>query len=360
MLSRNNLSVERLNNGHPILSAIKEHAWENEVVFNPACVLLEEKSAIEGLVQALSLAPTLENRIKNYGGVCVLIYRAQGTATKTEDYRRSRLGIALLTPTLELIYRHPQPVLTPEEEYEDLGVEDPRITKIDGKYVMFYTGYSSHGKLKEDRSNSNKINICIAYSDNLVNWEKKGPLKGELNEIDNKNAVLFPDKIGGAYYLLHRPMGGKDPMTVHFAHSDSILGEWRDDGMIMDIYDDPKFTKSWIGAGAPPLAIGENEYLALYHTGHFKRDDSREYDLGLCRLKFDGKLKVHERIEPLMTPQTDAETIGNRSLGVNNVLFACGAYFFGNHLYFPYAGADSVILAARMGMKSLREDINRV
>lgn len=347
----NKISIERLNNGQPILSAVDRHPWEGEVVFNPACVLLQDKSEINRLVGYLSLSVAERKKVEICDAICVLIYRAQGTLTVPEDYRRSRLGLALLTPGLELIYRHPEPIVVPENDYEDLGVEDPRITKIDGKYVMLYTGYSSHGKRERKIVGRKKINICMSLSDDLVNWEKKGVLKGRLNEIDNKNAVLFPIKIGGKYHLLHRPMEGTDPMTVHVAHADSLFDEWDDDGVLWGVIKDKRFSKSWVGAGAPPLILEDNKYLVLYHIGHYGLDRKKVYELGICTLGFDGKLKVHERIEPLLTPQTRAEIEGNKLLGVNNVVFVCGAYFCNNHLYFPYAGADSVMLGARVKIK---------
>lgn len=350
-ISLGKLSPERLNKGQPILTPVRDHAWENEVVFNPACFLLEDKSSILKMNSALSLPEPVRKEVEEHDGVCVLIYRAQGKETETEDFRHSRFGIALLTPTLDLIYRHPEPVMVPEREYEDLGVEDARITKIDDRYVMLYAGYSSHRSIRGEQSGSNKISICMAFSDDLVHWEKKGPLKGKLNEIDNKNGALFPSKVGRSYRILHRPMEGTDPMTVHTAHADSLLGEWSDDGVLMSANDDANFTRSWIGAGGPPLALGENKYISLYHTGHYKPDSTREYDLGLCEIEFPDKPKVIERIERFMVPETVHETVGNRSLGVNNVLFVCAGYLYRDSLYFPYAGADSVVLAARIKLK---------
>jgi beta-1,2-mannobiose phosphorylase / 1,2-beta-oligomannan phosphorylase len=352
MISVDRLTVERLNGGRPILQAVPDHEWENEVVFNPACVFLQDRERIDLVARELSLAESLKRKLAEFRGICVLIYRAQGRLTESEDYRHSRFGIALLTPTLDLIYRHPVPIMMPENDFEDLGVEDPRIIRIDDKFVMLYAGYSSHRVSLNSESTRNKIGICIALSEDLVHWEKKGPLKGKLNEIDNKNAVLFPEKLNGAYYILHRPMEGGDPMTVHVAHSQAIDGDWVDDGNLMAAIEQPVYTKSWIGAGSPPLTLRRNEFLALYHTGHFKTDGTREYDLGLCKLKFDGKMTVSERSEFFMKPESEAETIGNKLLGVNNVLFVCGAYIFDDHLYFPYAGADSVILAARIKLRA--------
>ncbi len=352
MISIDKLTVERLNGGRPILQSVPDHEWENEVVFNPACVFLEERERIDRVARELSLPEPLKRRLNEQKGICVLIYRAQGRPTASGDYRNSRFGIALLTPTLGLIYRHPVPIMIPENDFEDLGVEDPRITRIGESFVMFYAGYSSHRVSTGEGADRNKIGICIALSDDLVHWEKKGPLQGELNNVDNKNAVLFPEKLDGSYYILHRPMEGIDPKTVHAAHSKAITGEWIDDGILMAAMEHPAYTKSWIGGGSPPLSVGRNEYLALYHTGHFKPDGMREYDIGLCKLKFDRKVEVTERIEFFMRPETREETIGNESLGVNNALFVCGAYLFDDYLYFPYGGADSVILAARIDLRA--------
>lgn len=352
MVSVDKLAVERLNGGRPILEAVPDHAWENEVVFNPGCVFLEDREHIDRVARALSLSESQKRKLAEYKGICVLIYRAQGKPTASEDYRHSRFGIALLTPTLDVIYRHPTPIMAPQNDFEDLGVEDPRITRIGETFVMLYAGYSSHRVSTAAGPGRNKIGICVALSEDLVHWEKKGPLQGKLNELDNKNAVLFPEKLDGAYYILHRPMEGIDPKTVHAAHSKSITGDWIDDGILMAAMEHPAYTKSWIGGGSPPLPVGRNEYLALYHTGHFKPDGTREYDIGLCKLKFDGKMEVTERIEFLMRPETDGETIANESLGVNNALFVCGAYLFDGYLYFPYGGADSVILAARINLRA--------
>jgi predicted GH43/DUF377 family glycosyl hydrolase len=59
-------------------------------------------------------------------------------------------------------------------------------------------------------------------------------------------------------------------------------------------------------------------------------------------------MNIIQRNEPLLRPQTPAETTGDPQLGVNNVVFVCGAFFYRGDVYFPYAGADSVVLGARI------------
>lgn len=340
--------VERLNSGKPILEKVAENPWESKVVFNPACVLIEDKEELERIIESIKPDPETVSEIKRHDAICFLIYRAQGEKTANYDYERSSLGLAILTPGLRLIKRFSQPVLKPEESFENLGVEDPRITKVGDRYFMFYTGYQS-GR------GGNKINICLAETKDFMHWTKHGILKGQLNEIDNKNAVLFPERINGKFVLLHRPMKGENSMRIHYATSDELLGEWRDEGVLIDIVPNSKFVKSWNGAGAPPLKIDEDKYFMIYHIGNLKENGAREYDLGIAVIEKDERryLRLIKRFEPFMWPETEFETKGDAELGVDNVLFICGSYFYGDYLYFPYAGADSVILGGRIAKSEI-------
>ncbi len=342
--------VERLNSGKPILEKVEGNPWESRVVFNPACVLIEDKEEIGRIIESIKPDKETLSELQKYNSLCFLIYRAQGKASVEYDYRRSSLGLAIFTPDLKLIKRFPHPILRPEEEFENLGVEDPRIIKVGDRYFMFYTGYQS-GKEK------NKINICVAETKDFLHWVKHGVLRGELNKVDNKNAVLFPEKINGKFVLLHRPMEGENAMVIHYATADDLLGEWRDEGVLIDVILNQEFERTWNGAGAPPLKIESGKYLLIYHIGNLGRNGEREYDLGLAIVEEDEKnyVKFVKRFEPFMRPETKFEKTGDIELGVNNVLFICGAYFYDRYLYFPYAGADSVILGGRV----LKDEILR-
>jgi predicted GH43/DUF377 family glycosyl hydrolase len=82
-----------------------------------------------------------------------------------------------------------------------------------------------------------------------------------------------------------------------------------------------------------------------------------EYHLGIAVADLSKPEFFVKRDEPLLRPQTHAEIKGDADLGVNNVVFICGAYFHGGDLYFPYAGADSVVLGGRIGGAELKEYI---
>ena len=108
-----------------------------------------------------------------------------------------------------------------------------------------------------------------------------------------------------------------------------------------------------IGGGASPLRMDDGRYLILYHIGNRKADTTREYDLGIAVANPSKPEFIIQRNEPLLRPETDAETNGDKELGVNNVVFVCGAYFYRGDLNFPYAGADSVVLGGRISKSEL-------
>lgn len=342
------LQVERLKGGQPILQNIIFHPWENKVTFNPASALVTNRNEIVSIVSQLPLDNRVKDTLLSQDALCFLLYRAQGKPTDTYDYSRSSIGLAILSSELQLLARHTEPVVLPDQDYDNLGVEDPRITKVNDRYIMFYTAYSK-GESK------NKIRIALASTTDFVHWKKHGLLKGTFNTIDNKNAMLFENKINGKYTILHRPMEGTDGMAIHWATSDDLFGAWTTQGVLMKPIPHPQFIDTWIGGGAPPLKLPDGRYLIVYHIGNRKRDGTREYDLGIAIADFSSKEIIVKRTEPLMRPEIEAETTGDADLGVNNVIFICGAYFYNGDLYFPYAGADSVVLGGKISKHQLDE-----
>ncbi len=350
-------TVERLNGGNPILERVESHPWENKVTFNPACALVDNKDELASLVPSLPLSDEVKRTLSEQSALCFLLYRAQGKKTAEYDFTRSSIGLAVLTPELRLLARHTEPVLLPDADYDNLGVEDGRITKVGDRYVMMYCGYGASQP-------NNKIRIALASTKNFVHWEKHGLLKGEFNTIDNKNAMLFEDTINGKCVMLHRPMQGKDAMSVHWAEADDVFGEWKSRGVLMQPIPNSAFSDTWIGGGAPPLKLHDGRYLIIYHIGNRKADTTREYDLGIAIARgtpYGGDPSKAEfivkRDEPLLRPKIVSETNGDTDLGVNNVVFICGAYFYRGDLCFPYAGADSVVLGGRISRTEIERYI---
>jgi predicted GH43/DUF377 family glycosyl hydrolase len=81
-------------------------------------------------------------------------------------------------------------VIFPSGMYEEYGIEDARIAQIGSKYYITYTGVSSCG-----------INVRLMETEDFVQFNKLG----NIFYADNKDCVIFPKKINGKYYALHRP-----------------------------------------------------------------------------------------------------------------------------------------------------------
>ena len=345
------VAVHRLHGGRPILSPIEAHPWESRVVLNPAGQLVAGDE-LEALLPSWGLTDAEADRLHEAGGACVLLYRAQGAVDEALGMAPSSLGWATLTPTLDLVARKDRPALAPsrDEVFHNLGLEDARSTRVGDTYYLYYTGYSD--PTPEDDADR-RVYICLATSTDLVDWTLHGPIEGALNEVNNKNAALLPEPVDGRYLLLHRPMEGPDAMAVHWATADHPAGPWTTQGPLFHSYPYIEFAQSWVGAGGPPIALGDGRFLCIYHQGHYAPDGSREYDLSAALLDFRREDPVVSRIEPMMRPASDYEIEGDEALGVDNVLFSCANHVWGDRLVIPYAGADSRIFGATLPIAEL-------
>jgi len=106
-----------------------------------------------------------------------LLYRAQGADMVP------RIGYAVSSDGIHF-NRLEKPVFSPASRDELYGVEDPRITKIGDRYYMTYTAYSPKGP-----------RVALASTKNFITWKIWYSYKDEVN---NKDAALFPEKINGS------------------------------------------------------------------------------------------------------------------------------------------------------------------
>src|SRR5690349_13813335 len=75
--------------------------------------------------------------VTEYNGQVVLLYRAY------DNFRISRLGLAHSFDGIQFTqYDHPAIDTNPDDVYERIGLEDPRITKIDDTYYIIHTSAS--------------------------------------------------------------------------------------------------------------------------------------------------------------------------------------------------------------------------
>ncbi len=260
----------------------------------------------------------------HHNGLFHMLYRAQGV-----DYISS-IGYAISEDGVHWS-RLDEPVFRPQEPWEARGVEDPRVTYLEGTFYMAYTGYSPQG-----------TRAALARSTNLITWERLGVV---LPDENNKDHVLFPEKIQGRYAMLHRR-----PPDIWLAFSDD-LKHWTDHTIILR----PR-PGTWehlkIGAGAPPIRT-EYGWLLIYHAV----DEHRVYRLGAALLDLHDPTRVLARLpEPILEPREPWEIKGD----VPNVVFTCAAVVRGDDLYVYYGGADRVMGLATGSLSELLEALGEV
>lgn len=245
------VAVERLNGGEPIISPTMNW-WETGVTFNAAAVYLGRQPENEHIIRTLlPMLPADDARLRE--GVVAIHYRARPEQDPNTPFGRSFIGLAVFTPTLELIYRYQEPVMRPSADpqgIDSLGVEDPRITRLGEPFYMVYCG------VQPDPAHTWKANLCLATSSDLLNWQKKGVISGDPSQYNNKDGVLFAEPIHGNFYLLHRPFDEHFPreaIAIYLAVSKSLEGPWQEAGELLRAFPNPKMHRSWVGAGSVPI-----------------------------------------------------------------------------------------------------------
>jgi len=223
----------------------------------------------------------------------------------------------------------PEPCMCPSTEepwavWEEHGIEDPRMTQVDGTYYAVYTACGRHGH-----------RIAIASTEDFQKYERLGMVSGP----GNKDGVLFPEKINGMFARLDRPIGrgvggiwiSYSPDLLHWGRSDFLFGPR------------PRYWDSYrIGASVPPIRT-KYGWLEIYH-GVKMTSAGPIYRTGAAMLDIDNPAKVLGRcLPPLQSPREDYERIGD----VGNVVFACGAIIEDDGMVKVYYGAaDTSICVA--------------
>jgi len=223
----------------------------------------------------------------------------------------------------------PEPFMVPSTEpafceYEEFGVEDPRITPLEGLYYITYSAYSRHG-----------VRTGLAKTGDFESVERLA----FITQADYRNTVLFPEKINGRYVKLVRPHSDISPWSIWISFSPD-LHYWGDSKLVMKPvkyhWDEMK-----IGPGAPPIRTDKG-WLNIYH-GVFETMDGCVYRLGVALHKLDDPavvLGVGDRW--ILQPEDEWETIGY----VHNVVFTCGAVAENDGtLKLYWGGADKVMCA---------------
>ena len=322
--------------GNPILTANPANDWEKYAVLNPGAIV--------------------------HDGKVHMLYRASG---ETEAYRIT-IGLAVSDDGLHFERASDQPVLGLGDEGDiDHGcVEDARVTHTDGWYYMTYAcrawppglwwgGHRPATPLGDAPSwTENLSRTGLARARDLRSWEKLGPITAD--DVDDRDAILFPERINGKWFMLHRPMtwwGEGYPCegpSIWITSGDEP-GHWGEEHLLA------KAEQEWeggkIGGSTPPMKTDQG-WLTLFHGV----DTGGVYRVGVMMLDLADPRRVIARAPGfLIEPEAEWERVGH----VPNVCFPCGQVVLGDTLHVYYGGADSVVCVATCGFKELIDHVMR-
>lgn len=223
----------------------------------------------------------------------------------------------------------PEPLLQPRSEYESFGIEDARISCVEGRYYITYSAASPLGCV-----------VGLAVTDDFVTVQRAG----NLFHPDNKDTVLFDRKIGGKYYALHRPSCSCfTKPAVWLAESPDLrcFGMHRFVAGVRP----GRWDGARVGAGAPPF-LTEKGWVELYHGA---TEDDR-YCMGAMLLDRDEPWRVLARSgEPLVEPEYPYEKKGF----FGNVIFGCGLTLEGNTVRLYYGASDESVAMLSMTVQDI-------
>ncbi len=313
---RENLVKAKRVSEKPIIVPIKEHAWEAKATFNPAAIYLADKVH--------------------------LVYRAM-----SED-NVSVFGYAVSSNGVHIDYRDEEPMYLPRESFEqrstpgsNSGCEDPRLTKIGDKIYMLYTALDGKGPPR--------VALTWIKAQDFLDqeWHWAKPVLITPPGIDDKDACIFPEKINGKYFIIHR--SGND-IDGAFSETLDFDGQaWIEEfGWIVPregMWDSRK-----VGTAAPPIKT-ERGWILFYH-GFSEKD--KIYRVGAVLLDLADPTKILARSdEPVLEPETAYEKVGE----VPNIVFPCGSVVIGEKIFMYYGGADKVVGVATIGIEELLKDL---
>ena len=320
---------------NPILVPNEANWWESKAVFNRAILHYENKFH--------------------------MLYRAIG------EYERyiSRIGYASSTDGYSFA-RSNHIALEPMQDYEQYGIEDPRMVEIDNQVYITYvilSAYVTDGAIVE-------ASTALATTTDFLKYTRLGVITTKGS--NNKDVVLFPEKMSqqqqssvlsssssnntdgvGKYFFLHRPSGwigskyGVNKPSIWLGEGNALTN-FEKHTLLLKPEEDWEELK--VGAGPPPIKT-RTGWLLIYHG--VSRD--KVYRAGAALLDLHDPSKIIGRTKtPILEPKEPYEKFGD----VSNVVFPTGACVVDNDkLFVYYGGADRVCCLATADLNYLLDQI---
>ncbi|MDD4202541.1 MAG: hypothetical protein PHQ52_03650 [Candidatus Omnitrophica bacterium] len=317
---------------NPILTPLTQHPWETFATFNWAPVSSGDKKEVIHCVYRAITEPVLIPKDSPY--------------ISSIGYAMSKDGIN---------YYNRAQLIKPEFDWEQYGCEDPRVTKMNGKYFIFYTALSLYPFQYDG------IKVACAITKDFKTIESKHL----VTPFNAKAMALFPAKINGklAAILTVNTDNAKRTAKIAIAEFDKEEDIWN-----------PVYWKTWyrnlakhtlrirrtitdhVEVGAAPI---KTKYGWLLIYAHIQDYNTNQKIFGIEALLLD--LKDPKKIigrthNPIFVPQETYEKYGQ----IPDVIFPSGALLRDQHIWIYYGAADTTSCIAEVRLDDLVNSMDPV
>ncbi|OJV76742.1 MAG: glycosidase [Bacteroidia bacterium 44-10] len=331
--------------GNPILSPNEDNEWEALVTCNPGVIYDD--------------------------GVFYMLYRAAGN----DENHVIRLGLATSNDGFNFKRVLDQPAFSPCENNYDAGcVEDPRIVKMGDEFYITYA-YRPFPPGQYWRFDHDVVNVPDCGSDtpmalaknlgntgltitrDFIHYRRLGRITSPV--LDDRDVILFPEKINGKYVLLHRPKQyvgekyGVNYPSIWIKFSDDLLN-WEDKESHLLLTGIEGTWEEKIGGSTPPLKT-EKGWLVIYHG--VENGGRGFYRVGALLLDVENPLKIIAKAPDfILEPEFDYEMEGY----YNGCVFPTGNVIVDDTLYVYYGGADKYVGVATCDVNELIDSFVKI
>jgi beta-1,4-mannooligosaccharide/beta-1,4-mannosyl-N-acetylglucosamine phosphorylase len=224
---------------------------------------------------------------------------------------------------------------------------DPRLIVIDGRCYMCFAVDTRHG-----------VRGGIAVTDDFERFEVLS-----LSVPDNRNMVLFSERIGGMYVRLERPFpvysrGGIERFDIWISDSPD-LQYWGNSELLLAVEDVP-YANTKLGPAAPPI-MTDRGWLTTFHAvdtdprrgkNGWEASWKKRYTAGIMLLDLEDPRRIAGLYrEPFIAPEGRYEASGGFR---NNVVFPCGMILEDDgEVKIYYGAADTVVCLATASVNDL-------
>jgi predicted GH43/DUF377 family glycosyl hydrolase len=311
---------------NPILTPSEDNMWEAQAAFNP-CVV-NDKDKVHLLYRALSIPENIKNINLPISSI---------------GYTSSVDGIN---------FQERRQLIKPEHNWEIFGCEDPRITKLDDKFYIFYTALASYP------FQAGGIKIGMATTKDFITIDSKHL----VTTFNSKAMTLFPEKINGkiaAILTVHTDIPPAKIALAFFDKEEQIWSTqyWNEWYATLDHHVIPllRDSRDHLEVGAPPLKTKDGWLIVYSYIQNYTSSD-KSFGIEAVLLDLKNPSIVTGRTEKaLLIPEMNYELKGD----VPNVIFPSGAYINEDRLFVYYGAADTSGCLATMDVNELLKELTQ-